>query len=220
LIVDLKMQGKAVVVLGGGRETEAKALAYARHGAAVTVVNAAFAEGLREAAREGTVRLVEGDWKRDPTVLDRLAADPLLVVVTEQDDAAVEGAAAFAARRHALLYAVDSPGRSDIVQPALADADPVHVAVSTEGKSPAMAGVLARRLAGQVTKEERGMVRLQGFARKLAKACIPDPERRRDIMHEILRDDAILGLLRKGKEAEARGLVEARVEKAAGTGTG
>ena len=60
-----------------------------------------------------------------------------------------------------MVYAVDNPALSDFILPAVAQVGDVKVAVSTGGKSPAMARVLRERIEKLVTPEDLLEIELQ-----------------------------------------------------------
>lgn len=117
--------------------------------------------------------------------LDRVAAadyrpeacDGAMLVLAHTDDAALDRAIAADARtRGCLAYAHDQPEISDLAMPALVRRGPLAVAISTDGRAPA----LARRL-----REELGRLldgagpRLDALVAELAhlRATLPKPGR-------------------------------------------
>ena len=52
-----------------------------------------------------------------------------------------------------MVYSVDDPAQSDFILPAVAHVGDVKIAVSTSGKSPAMARALRERIEKMVTPQ-------------------------------------------------------------------
>lgn len=128
----LRLDGQPVLLVGGGEAATAKARLLLAAGAALTVVASRPAPELAEWARSGRL------------TLERRAARPqdaegrVLVIVA---DVGTDGLAVAAAARAARVpvNVVDRPELCSFVMPAIIDRDPVLVAVSTGGSSPALA---------------------------------------------------------------------------------
>ena len=79
----------------------------------------------------------------------------------------------------------------------------VRVAVSTQGMSPAMAGVLRKRIEKLITREDLLQVRLQGKLRESAKRLLPDAAARKDFVYKIIGDGRIKDMLKRNRYREA-----------------
>ncbi len=219
LIVDLDLRGKRLLLIGGGPETERKAWMFLDAGADLTVAAAEHARTLVEAAEKGRLDLLTIDTSVDLSVVDGADPRPDFVVVHTANDGPEEPEIARRAKaRGCLVYVVDDMEHSDFVQPAVANAGFVQVAVSTGGRSPPMARILARRLADAVQGEDLGMVEVLEQARKRVRELIPDPESRREVLYGLAEDGKLAALLRKGDVEAATGYAEERIWSAAGRG--
>jgi len=200
--------GETVVVFGGGSVGARKARGF-DDAARVVVVSPAFDERLRESADdtdanggEGpTVELVRaapdadtvGDW------LDRL--DPALAVAAT-DDAAVNAAVESAALdRGVLVNRTDVSGERDpgsVVVPATVEDNPVTVALSTGGTSPALAKALRERIEAEIDGAGE-MARLSGEIREELKSEGVAPEKRREAVRRVVRSRGVWKALQKGR---------------------
>ena len=79
----------------------------------------------------------------------------------------------------------------------------VRIAVSTDGKSPAMAKKLRQRIEELITKEDLLQIKLQERMRAVLKERIGDQKVRRKVLYKILEDEKVKTLLRAGKLGEA-----------------
>jgi len=77
---------------------------------------------------------------------------------------------------------------SDFIIPASFEVEGVVIAVSTLGKSPALAKLIKRRIAKLITKEDVKMLKLQEYARELLKNKIPEQRKRKEILKSLLSD--------------------------------
>ncbi|PSP84725.1 siroheme synthase [Halobacteriales archaeon QS_1_68_17] len=185
---------ETVLVFGGGPVGARKARRFARE-ARVVVVSPAFADRafggadlVRAAPAPGDV----GAW------LDR--ADPALVVAAT-DDPEVNAAVARAAReREVLVNRTDESGSRDagsVVVPATVRDDPVAVAVSTGGTSPALSKHLRERLEADLDGAG-AMAELTADIRADLQARGVAPDRRRDAVRAVVRDERVWKALDTG----------------------
>ena len=131
----LKLAGRSVLVVGGGRMAAAKLPALAEAGARVTVVAPEVRPEV-EAADVIVVRRgfrpqdVEGAW----------------FVVAAATPEVNEQVARAAEEHRVFVNAVDDPRRASAYQGGVVRRDGVTVAISTEGEAPALVGLLREAL--------------------------------------------------------------------------
>lgn len=148
--VALVLRGRPCLVVGGGRIAARKAADLARSGAVVHVIApevthevAALASAVRRR------RFQPGD-----------CIGYRFVVAATGDEAVDAAVAADADAAGAWVNAVDRPALCSVMLPAVLRRDPITVAVSTAGASPALAGWLRDRIAEVVTERHAEVARL------------------------------------------------------------
>lgn len=199
LIVNL--EGKKVLVVGGGAVGERKAKFF--KGATVTVVARAgeFSEGLKKLAAVGSVRLVPLDIADSASLakLDALVRDAFLVVAAT-DNAEINAKVEKLAKRHGkLVNRADRPG--NVLLPAVLRRNGILIAVSTQGRSPAAARYLRQLFENVVDEEHAKMVKLQQELRTWLKSEVKRQRRRELILWRILEDEEVWAALRESYEA-------------------
>jgi len=197
--------GETVLVFGGGAVGSRKASRFADE-ARVVVVSPAFDDRLTALAERDpeSVELVraapDADAVRD--WIDRLA--PALVVAAT-DDAAVNAAAESAALdANALVNRTDvsaadrsgGRGAGSVVVPATIEDDPVRVALSTGGASPALAKALRERIEAEIDGAG-AMAELSGTLRAELKGRGVAPEQRREAIRRVVRSEGVWKALQK-----------------------
>ncbi|WP_435346288.1 precorrin-2 dehydrogenase/sirohydrochlorin ferrochelatase family protein [Haloarchaeobius sp. HRN-SO-5] len=186
--------GETVLVLGGGTVGARKARRFARE-ARVVVVSPSFAD-----AEFGDVERVRATVDRDEVEdwLDRV--DPALVVAAT-DDADLNEAVESAARaRGVLVNRTDTHGSRDsgsVVVPATVRDDPVVVAVSSGGTSPALSKYLRESIEDDLAGAG-AMAELTGYLREELQARDVPPETRRRVVRDVVRSPDVWTLLRTG----------------------
>ena len=156
----VRLAGRPVLVVGGGRVALRKVQGLAAAGAAVTVVAPRVVDDLR--ALDG-IRLEQRAYERDD-----VAGHVLVIAAT--DDPAVQQQVFDDGERHGVLVnSADDPDRCSFILPAVERRGPVIVAVSTQGRSPALAGHLRDLLARALPED--------------LEAIVAEARRRRDDIH-------------------------------------
>ena len=193
--------GETVLVFGGGAVGSRKAGGF-DDAARVVVVSPQFAERvLSLAADDERVELVRAAPDPDAVAgwVERI--DPALAVAAT-DDAAVNAAVEAAALDRGLLVnRTDVSGDRDpgsVVVPATIEDDPVAVALSTGGTSPALAKALRERIEAEIDGAGE-MARLSGEIREELKADGVAPEKRREAVRRVVRSRGVWKGLQKGR---------------------
>ena len=173
------LEGRSVLVVGAGRVAHEKIVGLLDCGAVVTVV-------APEISRDVDALPV--------TLLRRryLSSDlcgRFLVVAATADTAVNRQVFADAEARALLCNVVDVPELCSFILPAIHREDPITVAISTGGASPALAQRLRDEIARVVRPEHAALaVRLRDL-RPWAKANLPTYEARRDYFAGLVRDE-------------------------------
>lgn len=139
MIVDLRLDSKRVLVVGGGREATKRVAAMAEESCSITVVSPVFSDAILGMAGSGRVTAVRE--RADTSVVERVHPD---VVVAATDDHPLNRSLVAEARHRRILgYSSSDPQCSDYAHLAQAEfGGVVRVAVSTGGRSPAAAKLI------------------------------------------------------------------------------
>jgi len=213
LLIDLKLDGKTVMVIGGGREAYRKTQNFVDSGAKIWVISRSFSSEMQKLCEDKKVALLKTEIQDAKTFVSSLNPKPdVLLAVT--DEPALNCELVKAAKAcGSMVYSVDNPAQSDFILPAVAKVGDVKVAVSTSGKSPAMARVLRQRIEKLVTPEDLLEIELQSHVRGILKDRVSDSETRGKVLYEILNNDNIKQALKQGKLEEAQELSMKLIEK-------
>lgn len=129
----LNLHHRRCIVVGGGSVAQAKAQSLMECGANVTMVSPTLTDTLASAATQGTIQ-----WVRRPYQAGDLAQAFLAIAATDNRD--VNQHVARDARGAGILVnVVDDPANCDFIAPAVIQRGDLTIAISTGGKSPAMA---------------------------------------------------------------------------------
>ena len=195
--VFLDLRGRRAVVVGGGAVAEQKVQGLLEASAYVTVVSPETTDRLADLAAQGEIEL-----RRRPYRVGDLAGAWLAIAAT--DDRSVNAAVwAEAEQRGVPFNAVDDLEHCSFIAPAIYKEGDITVAVSTAGRSPALAVRLRDRIAWLIGRAEARLCELLGELRPHMAARVPDARARTALWYRIVDSD-VIDFVRRGDMAGAR----------------
>jgi precorrin-2 dehydrogenase / sirohydrochlorin ferrochelatase len=213
LLLDLKLEGKTIIVVGGGSEAYRKTRSFVDSGATIWIISKDFSEEIQSLAKAKKVALVKTEIKNAQDFVNSLNPKPdILLAVTNNSELNLELIKA-AKNLGCTVYSVDNPALSDFILPAVAYIGDVKITVSTSGKSPAMARLLRERIEKLITPEDLLEIELQSKMRDTLKKQVVDSKERSKLLYEILNNDKIKNALKQGNLVEAQELAMKLIDK-------
>jgi precorrin-2 dehydrogenase/sirohydrochlorin ferrochelatase len=194
----LDLEGRRVIIVGGGGVSARKVESMLRHGASVTVIAPECTADIEQAAAEGRLTLVRRNYEATDV------AGAALVIASTNSAAINERIAHDCRERNILVNVVDDTSLCDFIVPAIVENGSIQIAVSTGGKSPAFARLVKHDLQDAIGPEYAEVNDILGSLREAAKASpklATDPDRKR-FFDALLALD-VLTLLRDGRRLEA-----------------
>lgn len=199
--VFLDLRARRAVVVGGGAVAEQKVRGLLGAGAHVTVVSPEVSPSLAELAGRNLVELRRRAYRAGD-----LAGAWLAIAAT--DDRETNAAVWAEAERLGIpLNAVDDLEHSSFIAPAIHREGDITVAVSTAGKSPALAVRLRDRIARLVGRAEARLCELLGELRPQVAARVTDARARTGLWYRIVDSD-VGDYVRRGDIEAARALID------------
>jgi precorrin-2 dehydrogenase/sirohydrochlorin ferrochelatase len=211
MLIEMKVANKQVIVVGGGQVGERKVQTLLRERAKITVASKDFTDYLSNLGKS-TINLKK--IEKDPLsqIIGTLTDFDIIIAAT--DDEEMNIVLSKQARNSKIpVCVVDHPDICDFYFPATTDFGNLKIAVSTGGKSPAMASVLRKRLEKYVTKEDVLQVELQDYARKILRLKINSSSQRKKILYEIMEDNQVSTFIKEDKLEEAKKIAEEIINK-------
>jgi siroheme synthase-like protein len=204
--VYLDLEGRRCLVIGSGWSAPEKVRGLLQAGAQVTVLAPEAAAEIEMLAANGAIR-----WERRDYRFGDLQGI-FLAVATHEDRSRNEGPWREAIANGTLFNAVDDPPRCGFTYPAIHRQGDVAIAVSTNGKCPALGVKLRRQIERDVGPEYAALARMLGELRAEIAARVPDFGRRKELWSRLV-DCGSLERVRngdvEGARAELRALIEA-----------
>lgn len=207
----LQLEGRPVIVLGGGAVAERKVGGLLQAGAQVTVVAPQLTKNL--AAWAGARRIKHRRRRYRPGDLTGF-----ILAFAATDDESTNAQIAQEAEEHNLLVNVaDRPQLCSFILPSVLSRGDLVVAVSTSGKSPALAKKIREDLEAYFGPEYEEYLQLIARVRKRALAEIPDESRRQNLFQTLFESD-LLKWLQEGEQGKAQNFIEQVFKEAAAAG--
>ena len=204
-----RLEGKHVLIVGGGLVALRKTEALLRAKSKVVAVSPHFIPEFIELAKTQTLSLCRRAFSPDDL------ADKTLVIAATDDHALNHEIASLARKQNILVNAVDDAEASTFIFPALIERGPVTIAISTGGTSPVLARILRARIEAMLPF---GLERLAYFAKRWRKLV-------QDRLGEKARyfwEDVLAGpvgrLVMQGEESQAEAGLKERLLSNSPTG--
>ncbi|MDI6719424.1 MAG: bifunctional precorrin-2 dehydrogenase/sirohydrochlorin ferrochelatase [Methanomicrobiales archaeon] len=196
LLIDLG--GRRVVVFGGGDVSLRKAAFFCRE-ADVVVVSRSFVPDLRSLAVE--MRELDLAAASDAMLEEILAGAFLAVAAT--DDPAVNNRIGRICRQLGIHFNNAEGESGDVIVPSVVKGENFAIAITTFGRSPAIARYLRMALEETYPMLD-DMIRLQEDLRRELRRVEPSRTRRSEVLWEVLRDREVWEAISRGHDAAWR----------------
>lgn len=176
----VELENQKVLVVGGGMVAQRKIDTLLRHGAEVLIVSRELSDLLEQYVEEGRVTLIDTEFN-----VNQL--DDVFMVIAATDDAELNAViSAEAKKRGMLINAVDQPADCTFIVPSVIRQGDLLVAISTSGKSPALAKKIRKELETKFGKGYKEFLALMGIVReRVLEMGLPQKENSR-IFHELV----------------------------------
>ena len=200
----LNVKGKKCVVVGGGNVALRKVKILLSCGANITVVSPDIHPELIKLAERNAIRVFSRPY--EPGDLK-----DAVIVIAATDGKQINRKVVHEGKEEgALVNVADDPGVSDFITPSFFRRGDLIIAISTGGRSPALARTIKTRLEQNFGKEYASLLSLIGEvrSRQKQKGIVVSPE----AWQEALDLDLLTGLVRAGRQKEAKAVLMGKLE--------
>ncbi len=187
----LKLNKKRCVVIGGGRTATRKVKALLQAKAKVTVISPKLTKELEKLAENGSIKVIKREYKEGD--LNKY----FLVFAATDSEEINKKVIKEAKKKKILCNIVDAPKYCDFYVPAVYAQGNLKIAISTNGKSPALARKIKEELSNIYGKEVALFLNLLASFRKRTKAKFPNEKKRKEILLKIVNSQSLFSLKNK-----------------------
>jgi len=201
----LNISGKRCVVVGGGEVALRKVKALLEHEASVEVISPDLCPGLSQLAKSRAIQVLQRSY-------DGGDLQGAFIAIAATDDGKTNSQVVEEARaKGVLVNVVDDSEHSDFIVPSQLRRGDITIAVSTAGKSPALAHKIRARLEKDFGAEYASLALLIGEVRaELKRQGIKASGHS---WQEAIDLDVLIELLRAGQSKQAKATLLANLER-------
>ena len=183
--VFVQLEGKKVVVVGGGNVAYRKVLALMECGAVIHLAGRELTPALKQMVENEEIHFLGHEFSED-------SLENAFMVIAATDDKNLNHHISTCARKKGVLVnAVDQPPDCDFIVPSILKRGDLQIAISTSGKSPALARRIRKSLESQFGEEYETFLAMMGRLRKeILSMGLPQKENSR-IFQKIVDSDLL-----------------------------
>ena len=210
MIINLNLQGRLVIVIGGGNEALKRINSLLVENCQILVISNVINNQIKMLVKNKKIKIKKQKIQNSAILL---TYKPYMIITTTNDTKLNQKIVNDVKNKKIIAYSSDNPESSDFANPAIIDFEnTIQIAIFTGGKSPAMSKKL--RIESEkifrkiITKEDIGQIKIQKIVRELAKNMISTQNERKTYLSSIMSDKEIKQLIKDGqlKKAENRAI--------------
>lgn len=207
MLVDLNLNGKQVIIIGGGTEGLRKLRGLQDQNCEIVLITNRLNKMIKGLLDMGKLSLRKEHVKDSSFLKDY--ENPFLVLACTNNKHLNRVIAKEASLKGALSYAVDDPSVSDLSYASIINVEGIlQIAISTSGRSPIVARrfrIKAERVLRRlISKSDIENIRLQEAARRMIRTRIPTVSERKEFLYSIINNATIQKLIKEDRIDDAR----------------
>jgi len=187
----LNLKDQNVLVVGGGKVAERKIVNLLKYGCRIHVVSPQLTARLKKLVAEEKIQHIPEQS------LNRFMTKASMVIAATDDTVVNSQIASRAKEKGLLVNAVDQPRDCNFIMPSIVKSGDLQIAISTGGKSPALAKKIRKELQALFGSEYGSLVRLLGAIREEVLAQGAASSKNKAFFENLANSD-LLELIRKG----------------------
>ena len=210
MIINLNLENKKIIVIGGGSEAEKRIKSLLNEKCEIIVISDSINESISKLVKTKQVKLKKQKIENMKFISE---LKPSLIITTTNDKKINQKIINYSKKKKIIAYSSDNPEDSDFSNAAIIDFEKmIQIAIFTGGQSPVMSKKIKSKaenvLKKVISKEDIVQIKIQKISRKLAKEIIPTQLERKECLKSIMNDNHIDQLIKDGqiKKAEKRAI--------------
>lgn len=210
MIINLNLEGKKIVVIGGGNEAEKRIKSLLNEKCEIIVISDSINEQISKWVKTKQIKLKKQKIENMKFISE---IKPDLIITTTNNKKINQKIINHAKKKKIISYSSDNPENSDFSNGAIIDFEKmIQVAIFTGGRSPVMSKKIKlkaeKALKKVISKQDIAQIKIQKISRKLAKEIIPTQIERKECLRSIMTDNQIDQLIKDNqiKKAEKRAI--------------
>jgi precorrin-2 dehydrogenase / sirohydrochlorin ferrochelatase len=178
----VRLEGKKVVVIGGGKVAERKVAGLLGTGSLITVISPQATDELKGLASGGLIKWYERSFSKEDI-------EDAFLIFAATNDKVLNQSIKMGVSHHKLVTIADDPDGSDFHVPSHIQRGRLSIAVSTGGASPTFARKIREQLENQFDESYEEYLEFLYSARQRILKEVKDPSRKGKILTAIVSED-------------------------------
>jgi len=203
-----KLEGRKVLIVGGGEVALRKADLLSRAGACITILAPDISHELQALLTDDKHQFIYENYNK------RYMLGARVIIAATDDEKLNHEIHADATELNIPVNVVDTPPLCDFIFPAIIDRNPIVIGISSNGKAPVLARLLRARLETLIPQGYGKLAKLAGDFRNEVKAKIPTLTGRRQFWERAF-EGQVSQLMFAGNETEATAQLQADLDSTA-----
>ena len=210
MIINLNLEGKKIIIIGGGNEAEKRIKSILNEKCEILVISDSINEQISNWVKTKKIKLKKQKIENLKFISE---LKPDIIITTTNDKKINQKIIKYAKNKKIIVYSSDNPDDSDFSNAAIIDFEKtIQIAIFTGGRSPAMSKKIKSKsekaLKKVILKEDIAQIKIQKISRTLAKEIIPTQFERKQCLNNIMNDNQIDQLIKDNqvKKAEKRAI--------------
>ena len=210
MIINLNLEGKKIIIIGGGNEAEKRIKSILNEKCEISVISDSINEQISNWVKTKKIKLKKQKIENLKFISE---LKPDIIITTTNDTKINQKIITYGKKKKIIVYSSDNPDESDFSNAAIIDFEKtIQIAIFTGGRSPAMSKKIKSKsekaLKKVILKEDIAQIKIQKISRTLAKEIIPTQFERKQCLNNIMNDNQIDQLIKDNqvKKAEKRAI--------------
>ena len=184
MIIDLNLQDKKIIIVGGGNEAEKRIKSILNQNCEIIVISDSINTRITKWTKAKKIKSKKQKIENMKFISE---FKPNIIITTTDNKKLNQKIINHAKKRGIIAYSSDNPDESDFSNPAIIDFENIiQIAIFTGGQSPAMSKKIKSKseeiLKKMITKEDIAQIKIQKISRALAKKMIPTQLERKEYL--------------------------------------
>ncbi len=203
-----KLEGRKVLIVGGGDVALRKADLLSRAGACITILAPSISNEIQALLSDSKHELIYEHYNK------KYMTDSRVIIAGTDDETLNHQIHADATTLNIPVNVVDTPHLCDFIFPAIVDRNPIVIGISSNGKAPVLARLLRARLETLIPQGYGKLAKLAGDFRGEVKAKIPTLTGRRQFWERAF-EGQVSELMFAGNETQAAAQLQTDLDSTA-----